>query len=142
MIRFTYPAVFTPDEDDGGFVVTFPDVPQALTQGDTVGECLAEAVDCLEEAIAAYISEGLEIPAPSKVTKGQHLIRLPGLMALKAALHMAIQESHSSNTVLSRQLNVNEKEVRRWRDPHHGTKLPTMERALSVLGKQVEIRVR
>ena len=69
MARFTYPAVFTPDED-GGFVVTFPDVPEAITQGDTIEECLAEAIDCLEEAIATHISEGLKVPTPSKSPRG------------------------------------------------------------------------
>lgn len=141
MTRFTYPAVFTPDEG-GGFVVTFPDVPEALTQGETLEECMAEAVDCLEEAIATYIAQGLEIPAPSKIIKGQHGIRLPGLMALKAALHMSMLESNSTNVALGRLLGVDEKEVRRWRDPHHGTKLPTMERALAALGKEVDIQVR
>ena len=62
-------------------------------------------------------------------------------MALKAALHMTMLESNGSNVALSQQLGVDEKEVRRWRDPHHGTKLPTMERALAALGKEVEIRV-
>ena len=142
MTRFAYPVVVTSDEDDGGFVVTFPDVPEAITQGDTIEECMAEAIDCLEEAIATYIAEGLEIPTPSAAGKGQHMIRLPGLLALKAALHMAIQERQSSNVALGRQLDVDEKEVRRWRDPHHGTKLPTLERALAALGKQVEIQVR
>ena len=142
MADFIYPAVFTPDEEGGGFVVTFPDVPEALTQGDTVEECLSEAVDCLEEAIAGYISAGLRIPVASKVREGQHAIQLPALMALKAAMHSTMMEVHISNVALGKKLGVNEKEVRRWRDPHHGTRLPTMERALAALGKQLVIQVR
>ena len=38
-------------------------------------------------------------------------------------------------------LSVNEKEVRRILDPHHGSKLPNMQRALSALNKQAELRI-
>ena len=51
MTNFAFPVQLTPDNDDGGYVVTFRDLPEAITQGDSVSECLTEAVDCLEEAI-------------------------------------------------------------------------------------------
>ena len=37
-----------PDKKDGGYVVTFPDLPFGVTQGETVAEALTEAADCLE----------------------------------------------------------------------------------------------
>jgi antitoxin HicB len=40
---------------------------------------------------------------------------------------------------LARQLNVDEKEVRRILDPHHGTKVATMDKTLTVLGKKIEL---
>ena len=52
MNRFTYPAMLVPDEVDGGFTVLFRDVPEAITQGDTVEGCLSEEADCFEEALA------------------------------------------------------------------------------------------
>ncbi len=61
-IRFTYPVTLTPDESDGGFVMTFPDMPEAITQGDTIKQCLSDAVDCLDESIAARIDDGEPIP--------------------------------------------------------------------------------
>jgi len=51
----------TPDEIDSGFVVTFRDLPEAITQGETVEQCLSEASDCLAEAIAARIDENLVV---------------------------------------------------------------------------------
>ena len=48
MRSFVYPAMLTPDEQDGGFVVTFPDVPEAITQGEDVSDALQQAADCLE----------------------------------------------------------------------------------------------
>ncbi len=42
MNRFTYPVTLTPDVANGGFTVSFRDVPEAITQGETVDECLTE----------------------------------------------------------------------------------------------------
>jgi antitoxin HicB len=46
-----YAATLTPDEEDGGYVVTFRDVPEAITQGDTLEEALHNAADVLTVAL-------------------------------------------------------------------------------------------
>ncbi len=63
--ELAFPASLTPDETDGGFVVTFEDIPEAITQGETITEALAEAADALEEAIVGRIRRGDAIPEPS-----------------------------------------------------------------------------
>ncbi|MEO1132797.1 MAG: type II toxin-antitoxin system HicB family antitoxin [Cyanobacteria bacterium J06639_1] len=140
MTRFAYPASLIPEED-GGFVVLFRDLPEAITQGDSVDECLVEASDCLEEAIAARIDDRLEIPTPSDVSESDHLVPVPLQMALKAALYVAIRESGFPNTHVGDLLGKDEKEIRRMLDPHHGTKLSTLERALRALGKRAELHL-
>jgi len=62
-----YPVTLTPDETDGGFVVTFVDFPEAITQGETVEVALVEAADALDEAIAGRLRRGDPIPNPSPV---------------------------------------------------------------------------
>lgn len=47
MYDFQYPVVLTPDKRDGGFVVTFRDMPEAITQGEDVADALSQAADCL-----------------------------------------------------------------------------------------------
>ncbi len=140
MKRFSYPATFTPDED-GGFVVTFRDLPEAITQGDTKQQAIAEATDCLEEAIAARIDDRLDIPYPSPFHDREHIAILPIQTALKATLYLAMQEASITKVQLARLLEVDEKEVRRILDPRHGTKLSTIERALAVLGKRLELQL-
>jgi len=140
MLRFTYPVILTPDADDGGYVVTFRDLPEAITQGDTMEECMTEAVDCLAEAIAARISDGEDIPPPTQA-KGLHSVACPIQMAIKAALYLAIRESGISKRELGRRLGVDEKSARRLLDPHYQARLPAMERALRVLGKTPELTV-
>jgi len=64
MFKFTYPAKIKKDEA-GFFLVTFPDIPFAATDGKTMAEALEEARDCLEEAIAVSIADNLDFPFPS-----------------------------------------------------------------------------
>lgn len=50
-----YKVTFTPDDyskAEDGYVVTFADLPEAITQGDTFGDAMLNAEDCLEEALA------------------------------------------------------------------------------------------
>jgi len=137
MEGFVYSATFTPDLKQGGFMVTFTDLPEAITQGENVKDALFHAADCLEEAIANRIVMGLAIPEPSPLKKGQYAIILHAQMAAKAALYMAIKEIGITKVELASQLNCDEKEVRRLLDPHHSSKLSRIEAALHVLGKQL-----
>lgn len=45
------------------FLVTFPDVPEAITQGSTLNEACANAYDALAAAIEGYLEIGRELPA-------------------------------------------------------------------------------
>ena len=63
-----YAAVFEPAEE-GGYVVRFPAFGYLATQGDTLAEARAMAVDCLEGRIACMLEAGEELP-PSDVAAG------------------------------------------------------------------------
>ncbi len=138
--RFSFPATLTPDLDDGGYVVTFRDLPEAITQGDSI-EIALEAADCIEEAIVARIGEHLDIPKPSDLLEGEYLVTVPMQTALKAAVAIAMSKSKMNQVQLANAFKVHEKEVRRILDPHHGTKLATLERTLNVLGKKAVLSV-
>ncbi|MEI9812066.1 MAG: type II toxin-antitoxin system HicB family antitoxin [Acidobacteriota bacterium] len=90
-----YQALFEPAEE-GGFVVTFPDVEPAITQGDTEEEATLMAADVLTLAIEHYIDKGLPLPK-AKTHRGPHYrwIRLPAIASAKAELHNAFLESGS-----------------------------------------------
>ena len=139
--RFSFPATLTPDLDDGGYIVTFRDLPEAITQGDSIEAALQEASDCIEEALAARIDDLLDIPEPSDMLENEYLVTVPMQTALKAAVNLAMSESKMNQVQLANALKVDEKEVRRILDPHHGTKLATLERTLNVLGKKAVLSV-
>ena len=138
MRLFTYAVKLTPDKDEGGYVVTFRDLPEAITQGETIDEALLEAADCFEAAIAGRIEDAREIP-PSAPKRGERIVSVPPSMVLKAAVYLAVQEAGISNSELARRMQLDEKEARRILDPHHPTKLPKVEAALAVLGRHVEL---
>jgi antitoxin HicB len=140
--RFAYPVTLTPDRDDGGYVVTFRDFSEAITQGETVMECLDEALDCLEEAIAGRMDDGEDIPEPSPSEPGEHLVAVPTLLALKAALHMLTREEGVSKVALAQKLKIDEKAVRRMLSPRYQSKLGNLERALALFGRTPVVNLR
>jgi len=142
MERMMYPVKLTPDSVDGGFTVTCRDFPEAITQGDALADCLAEAADCLEEAVAARIKRGAEIPEPSAPLGGEQLVAVSLSMSLKAALYLAMKEDGISKSELARRMGSDEKDVRRMLDPRHPTKAPAIERALALLGRRVVVGIR
>lgn len=64
MDRLFYPAVFHKAEE-GGFWVTFPDIPECMTQGDDMQEAYEMAVDALGLSITSREESGEEIPEAS-----------------------------------------------------------------------------
>jgi antitoxin HicB len=142
MLRFTYPIRLTPDRRDGGYIVRSRDIPEAISQGESIGDALAAAAGALQAALEARIDDGLDIPAPSAPKRGEHLVGTPITSALKAAVHVALRDSGVSKSELARRMQVDEKEARRMLDPRHPTKVPTLERALAALGRRAEIEVR
>jgi len=141
MRTFAYPARFECGDKPGVLVISFRDVPEAITQGKGEKDALWQASDCLEEAIAGRIAGGREIPKASRAARAERLIPVPAPMAAKAALYLAMREAGITNVQLARKLGCDEKEVRRMLDPRHPTKLPRIKEALDVFGKRLVVSV-
>ncbi len=65
MARYLYPAVFDPNEN-GGYTVTFPDLPGCVTEGDTLDEALQMAARAMALHLYGMEQDGDEIPVPSE----------------------------------------------------------------------------
>jgi antitoxin HicB len=141
MRTFVYPAKFERGDTPGVLVVTFRDVPEAITQGKGLKDAHWQAADCLEEAMAGRIAGGREIPKPSSARRGELPIPVPAPMAAKAALYLAMGSAGITNVELARKLRCDEKEVRRMLDPKHPTKLPRIKEALEIFGKRLVVSV-
>jgi antitoxin HicB len=138
-MRYAYPYELFP-QSEGGFTVTFPDVPEAITQGDTEGEAAAMAEDALVTALSFYTDQCERLPRPSPV-RGRPVALVPPLVAAKLALHDAMLGERLTNVALARRLGTDEKTVRRLRDPLHQSRITQIDAALRVLGKRIGIVV-
>ena len=138
-MRYAYPYDLTP-QPEGGFTVTFPDVPEAVTQGEDEDEdeAAAMAEDALVTALSFYTDNAERLPRPSPA-RGRPLAYVPPLVAAKLALHDAMLTAEVSNVALARQLGTDEKTVRRLRDPLHQSRINQVDAALRVLGKRLGI---
>jgi antitoxin HicB len=140
MTHYLYPAKLR--RDSGGRVlVSFPDFPEALTDGADEAEALAEARDCLSEALMNRISHAEQIPAPSAPRRGHHLIPPDPLVATKTALHRAMAGSGITISELARRLGADRKDVRRLLDPRHRSTLSGLSAALSAVGGALSVVV-
>lgn len=76
--KLFYPAVFHTAEE-GGFWVSFPDIPECLTEGDDMEKAYEMAVEALGLSLT-YMEEHLEaVPAASdfstiELQDGEHLV--------------------------------------------------------------------
>jgi antitoxin HicB len=136
-MRYAYPYVAAP-QPEGGWTVTFPDVPEAITQGDTEQEVATAAEEALVAALSFYTDEGRPLPRCS-AADGRPVAAVPGLVAAKLALHDAMLAAGITNVELGRRLGVSEKAVRRLRDPLYRSHLGGIEAALRALGQRLEV---
>jgi antitoxin HicB len=139
-MHYAYPYELSP-QPEGGFTITFPDVPAAITQGETEAEAAAMAEDALVTALSFYTDDAEPLPCPSPA-RGRRLAFVPPLVAAKLALHDAMLATGVSNVALGRRLGVDEKIVRRLRDPLYNSRIDQVGEALRSLGKIVEVVVR
>lgn len=136
-----FPVVLTPDEDESGFVVTFPDIPEAITQGDNKEEALSMAQDALETALEFYFEDKRSIPTPSKPAPGQNAVELPASLSAKVLLLNEIVAQNMRPAELARRLNTTPQEVNRLTNLRHTTRIDRISAALHVMGRHLEISV-
>ena len=85
MVR--YPARLT--KDGSNILVTFIDVPEAITFGKNEKEALENAVDALETGLSFYVDAHKALPEPSKVNRGQKIISISPLESAKLRVYQA-----------------------------------------------------
>ena len=135
-----YPAKLT-KENDGGYTVTFRDIPEAITCGNDLQDALDMAQDALITSMDFYFEDRRKVPLPSKAQKGEHLIDLPTSVFAKILLLNEMIEQNISNVELAKRINVKPQEIQRIINLNHTTKIDTISKALSALGKNLELRI-
>ncbi len=131
----SYPVHLEPDDNDT-ILVTSPDFPELTTFGDDRDEAVARAADALEEAIAARMYDGKDIPPPSQ---GVEYAVLPTLIASKAMLYQGMREQGINKAELARRLGWRLTQVDRVMDINHRSRLDDMDAALQTVGCRLTV---
>ena len=134
-----YPAVFETDTDDGGYVVKFRDIPEAITQGDDDAEAMAMAEEVLISSIEFYLQNKRPIPSASKVRLGERLVPLPANISAKVLLLNEMLAQNVGTSELARRMGTIPQNVTRLIDVRHTSKLESIEQAIRALGKHLEL---
>jgi antitoxin HicB len=133
-----YPVTVHP-EPEGGCWLSFPDVPEAKTNGDNEADALSHALDCLETAFDIYFDANELVPLPSEPKRRQHTIEVPASVAAKILLHNELIAQRVRPSELARRMKIPRQEMTRLLDPRHTTKIDSIALALSALGKHLEL---
>jgi len=135
-----FPAKIEPDGD--GFMVSFPDIPEALTCGDTYEEALDMAHDALLTSMDFYFEDRRVVPTPSKAEKGQVLVALPASAAAKVLLLNEMVRQKVRNVDLAARMGTTKQEINRLTNLKHATKIDTIAAALAAVGKELVLTVK
>jgi antitoxin HicB len=138
-----YYALFDPDREAGGFVVTFPDFGKGVTQGDSLAEATEMATDLLACLVSDLMKRDTDLPR-ARNYRGRHYrpVPLPALQAMKAQLYTVFRSSGIRKTELARRLNIPKSIIDRLFDLNHHSRLDQIEAAFRALGKELAIEVR
>lgn len=95
-LSMAYRMEIVEDKDEGGYVVSFPELPGCITCGETIESAVKNAEDAKKEWLMAALEDGAEINEPDDIEKysGQFKLRIP------KSLHKSLSE-HSKKEGIS-----------------------------------------
>ena len=137
---YSYPVEMTADDNDT-LLVTFPDVPGAITYGETEAEALDHAVDALETILSAMIADRQDIPFPSPAN-GRPTVAPTLLGRLKVILYLAMRARGWRKADLARALAIDPRMVDRLLDLRHRSTVTQLDQALRACGGRYEVTMR
>ena len=134
---FDYP-VKLQVQAEGGYVVTFPDVPEAITQGEDMDDALRRAVDALETALSFYVDSRQPLPRPSKAAR-RKTVRPSALECAKLGLYAEMLAQGVRKSELARRMGCHLPQIDRLLDLTHASRLDLLESAAHALGKRLDV---
>jgi antitoxin HicB len=97
-----YPSEMRPlaDDEGGGWLITFPDLPGCMSDGETPEAAIANGEEAVADWIKAVRSAGRSIPAPGEPASGKFVARVPRSLHARLSAR-AKQEGVSMNALVS-----------------------------------------
>lgn len=131
------------DIDGDAWLVTSKDFPELTTFGDTQENAVRNGANAIEEAIAARISDGVDVPFPLKETTGKGwFVEVSSMVFLKSGLYMSLRHLDITRAELQRRMGVKNREtVDRLFRLDHNSRLDSMANAFKAIGIPIKIDI-
>jgi antitoxin HicB len=126
-------------EENGWWLVRFPGIPEALTEGETKDEARANARDCVIASLEGYMKAGKPLPRAGGGHSGPDRAVLPSLVTAKLAVYETMRIRGWSKVKLARELGMPENSVRRLLDLRHSSHMWIIDAALAKMNAELPI---
>ena len=126
-------------QDNGWWLVRFPGIPEALTEGETEDEARRNAVDCVVAALEGYMKAGKPLPRRGAGHGGPDRAVLPSLVTAKLAVYETMRARGWSKLRLAKELGMPENSVRRLLDLRHSSHMWIIDEALGKMNAELPI---
>ena len=126
-------------QENGWWLVRFPGIPEALTEGETQEEARTSAVDCVIAALEGYMKASKPLPRGGAGHTGRDRAVLPSLVTAKLAVYETMRARGWSKLKLAKQLGMPENSVRRLLDLRHSSQMWIIDEALNKMNAELAI---
>ena len=126
-------------QENSWWLVRFPGIPEALTEGETEEEARANAVDCVITALEGYIKARRPLPREGAGHAGIDRAVLPSLVTAKLAVYETMRLKGWSNVKLARELGMSENAIRRLLNLRHRSHLWIIDEALAKMNSELDV---
>jgi antitoxin HicB len=127
-------------QKNGWWLVRFPGIPEALTEGETEEEARTNAFDCLIAALEGYMKAGRPLPRRGAPQSRRNRVALPSLVVAKLAVYETMRARGWSKSKLAGKLGLAENSVRRLLDLRHNSHIMSIiDNALAKMQSELPI---
>jgi len=130
-----YQALFTP-QPEGGYTVTFPDIPEAITEGDSMEAATFAASEALTLALECILEASEPVPASREYAEGLWISPYASVQAA-VALRLARLAQGKSMADVARALHTSWSAAQRLESPRANPTLRQLERAAAAMGRRL-----
>lgn len=140
VLELVYGACIKPDGN--GFIVTFRDLSNVFSDGETRDEAIFNAQEALDGVLLEMVAEDLDIPFPSEVQANEQAISVSPEVAAPVMLHMLRIEIGQSIASIAQAMEVKYQTYQRMEKNGSNLTLKNLKRAARAMGATVELRLR
>src|SRR5438105_5214469 len=126
-------------QDNGWWLVRFPGIPEALTEGETEEDARTNALDCVIAALEGYMKAGKPLPRQGAGHSGPDRAVLPSLVTAKLAVYETMRSRGWSKLRLAKQLGMPENSIRRLLNLRHNSHMTMIDQALAAMNAELPI---